>query len=314
MLPAPQASSILASLGQAAFLWDLTADTIAWSDNAGAVFTDIPAEALASGSAFARLIEPSRSIRDEALAQSAPARTGEEGIAYRIEYGVRTAATAPVIWIEETGCWFAGPDGKPVRAQGIVRVNNERHARDEQLMRLSRHDPLTGELNLTHLVASLAETIEETMRFRSSSAFMLIGIDHLARVNDAFGFDVADAVIAEVGKRIRARLRGGDVLGRFSGNKFGLVLRNCTVDDTNTAAERFLAGIRDEVVPTKSGPVSVTASIGAVSVPRYSRNAHDAVTRVQETLDAAKRRRAGSFSLWRPNAERDAQRRVNIRV
>ena len=136
MPPVPQASSILASLGQAAFLWDLTADTIAWSDNAGAVFTDIPAEALASGAAFARLIEPSRSIRDEALAQSAPARGGE-GVAYRIEYGVRAAASAPVIWIEETGCWFAGPDGKPERAQGIVRVNNERHARDEQLMRLS---------------------------------------------------------------------------------------------------------------------------------------------------------------------------------
>ena len=58
-------------------------------------------------------------------------------------------SSAPVIWIEETGCWFAGPDGKPARAQGIVRVNNERHARDEQLMRLSRHDPLTGELNRT---------------------------------------------------------------------------------------------------------------------------------------------------------------------
>ena len=59
MLPVPQASGILASLGQAAFLWDLTADTIAWSDNAGAVFTDIPPEALASGAGFARLIEPS---------------------------------------------------------------------------------------------------------------------------------------------------------------------------------------------------------------------------------------------------------------
>ncbi len=106
----------------------------------------------------------------------------------------------------------------------------------------------------------------------------------------------------------------GDVLGRFSGNKFGLILRNCTVDDTNVAAERFLAGIRDEVVPTRSGPVSVTASIGAISIPRYARNADEAVNRAQETLDAAKRRRAGSFSLWRPNVERDAQRRVNIRV
>ena len=270
-------------------------------------------EALASGAGFAGLIEPSRSIRNEALAQSAPARGGE-GVAYRIEYGVRASISAPVIWIEETGCWFAGPDGKPARAQGIVRINNERHARDEQLMRLSRHDPLTGELNRTHLVAALAEAIEEAARFRSSCAFMLIGIDHLARINDAFGFDVADAVIAEVGKRIRARLRGGDVLGRFSGNKFGLILRNCTVDDTNIAAERFLAGIRDEVIPTKSGPVSVTASIGAISIPRYARNADEAINRVQETLDAAKRRRAGSFSLWRPNVERDAQRRVNIRV
>jgi diguanylate cyclase (GGDEF)-like protein len=309
----PQAADILASLGQATFVWDIASDAIVWSNNAASIFADIPPERLASGAGFAKLIEPSRSIRTDALGQSGPAFSGE-GTPYRIEYGVRNSTSAPVIWIEETGCWFAGPDGRPARAQGVVRVNNERRARDEQLLKLSRHDPLTGELNRTHLVASLAEAIEECARFRSSSAFMLIGIDHLARVNDAFGFDVADAVIAEVGKRIRARLRGGDVLGRFSGNKFGLILRNCTVDDTNVAAERFLAAIRDEVVPTKSGPVSVTVSIGAISVPRHARNTDEAINRVQETLDGAKRRRAGSFSLWKPNVERDAQRRVNIRV
>src|SRR5213078_1512889 len=152
----------------------------------------------------------------EALGKSGPARA--EGVAYRIEYGVRASTSAPVVWIEETGCWFAGPDGRPARVQGIVRINNERRARDAQLLKLSRHDPLTGELNRTHLIASLAEAIEETARLRTSSAFMLIGIDHLARINDAFGFDVADAVIAEVATRIRARLRAGDVLGRFSGN------------------------------------------------------------------------------------------------
>ncbi len=65
----PQASSILASLGQAAFVWDLAADAIAWSDNAAAVFPDIPAEALASGAEFAKLIEPARSIRSDALGQ-----------------------------------------------------------------------------------------------------------------------------------------------------------------------------------------------------------------------------------------------------
>jgi diguanylate cyclase (GGDEF)-like protein len=309
----PQAADILASLGQASFVWEIGSDRLSWSENAASVFADIPAEALATGAAFAKLIEPARSIRQDALTHAPPARA-DEGVPYRIEYGVRATTAVPVIWIEETGVWFAGSDGRPWRAQGVMRINNERHARDEQLLKLTRHDPLTGELNRTHLIAALAEAIEENTRFRSACAFMLIGIDHLARVNDAFGFDVADAVIAEVATRIRARLRAGDVLGRFSGNKFGLILKNCTVDDTNTAAERFLAGIRDDVVPTRSGPVSVTASIGAVSVPRYARNADEAINRAQETLDAAKRRRVGSFGLWRPNVERDAQRKVNIRV
>src|SRR5262245_55669747 len=52
MAPVSQASSILASLGHAAFQWDLATDGIAWSESAGAVFTDIPPEALSSGAGF----------------------------------------------------------------------------------------------------------------------------------------------------------------------------------------------------------------------------------------------------------------------
>lgn len=314
MTPAlPQASDILAALGQAVFAWDIASDAIVWGEQVSAIFPGIPAERLATGAEFARLIEPAQSMRTAALAQTSAVH-GADGTPYRVEYGVRMSAADPMVWIEETGRWFAGPDGRPVRAIGSVRINNERHARDEELTKLARLDPLTGELNRSHLIAALAEAIEETTRFRSTAAFMLVGIDHLARVNEAFGFDVADAVILDVATRIRARLRGGDVLGRFSGNKFGLILKNCTVDDMNVAAERFLAGIRDEVVPTKSGPVSVTASIGAVSLPRYARNADEAVNRAHETLDTAKQRRVGSFAAWRPDAARDAQRRVNIRV
>ena len=118
MTPAlPQASTILASLGQAAFVWDIATDAIAWSDHAAAVFPDIPAAALASGAEFSKLIEPVRSIRSEALADSPPARGGD-GAPYRIEYGVRASTSAPVLWIEESGCWFAGADGKPARVAG----------------------------------------------------------------------------------------------------------------------------------------------------------------------------------------------------
>src|SRR5665213_1283688 len=84
-LAAPQASTILALLGQAAFVWDIATDAITWSDHAASVFGDIPPEAFASGAKFARLIEPVRSIRADALSPSPLARGGD-GAPYRIEY------------------------------------------------------------------------------------------------------------------------------------------------------------------------------------------------------------------------------------
>ena len=306
-------AAILTSLDQAAFVWDIASDAMVWTDHNVSVFRDIPASALASGAAFANLIEPVRSIRTDTLMTATAADEGS-GVPYRIEYGIRATTSAEIVWIEENGRWYADANGKPARVQGIVRIDNERHAHEVQLLRLVQHDPLTGELNRSHLLASLAEAFEEATRFRSSFAFMVIGIDHLARINDAFGFDVADEVICEIAHRLRERLRGGDVLGRFSGNKFGLILKNCSVDDMHVAAERFLACVRDDVVPTRSGPVAITASIGAVSAPRYARNLEDAINRAQEALELSKSRRVGSFSMWLPNVERDAQRRLNIRV
>jgi diguanylate cyclase (GGDEF)-like protein len=307
------AAALLASLGRATFVWDIAGDSLHWSDNIAAVLPDIPPAALAKAGDFAKLIEPAPGLRAAAVLNSTATDTGE-GVPYRIEYGVRASVSAPMLWIEECGRWFAGADGRPSHARGIIRIDNERHAHDELLLKLSQDDALTGEFNRTRLVAALAEAVEEATRFRSSFAFMLVGIDHLARLNDAFGYEVADEVICEVAKRIRARLRGGDVLGRFSGNKFGLILKNCTVDDMRVAGERFLSGIRDEVVPTRSGPVAVTASIGAVSALRHARTAEEAMSRTQEALDLAKARRRGSLMAWRPNVEREAQRRVNIRV
>ncbi|TKT71484.1 bifunctional diguanylate cyclase/phosphodiesterase [Afipia massiliensis] len=304
---------LLEALGQASFSWDIASDTLHWSDNAAAVLRDIPQPALSKAGEFSKLIEPARNIRTDAVLNSTASDNGE-GVPYQIEYGLRAGTSSPMLWIDEYGRWFAGADGKPSRAHGIVRINNERHARDEQLLKLSQDDPLTGEFNRTRLTAALAEAIEEAGRFRSSFAFMLVGIDHLAQINDAFGYEIADQVILEVAKRIRARLRGGDVLGRFSGNKFGLILKNCSVDDMHVAAERFLAGIRDEVVPTQSGPVAVTASIGAINALRHASTVEEAMSRTQEALDLAKVRRRGSLMVWRPNVEREAQRRVNIRV
>jgi diguanylate cyclase (GGDEF)-like protein len=307
------ADRILASIEHAEFVWDIGTDAIVWGEGIKALLPDFPPQALSSAAELTKHIEPDRAVRSDAI-MNASLRDRGDGVPYQVEYGVRLAASAPLVWIEETGRWFAGADGKPVRAHGVVRAINERHARDEQLMKLAERDPLTGELNRTRLIAALAEAIEEAQRFRSSFSFMVVALDHLARVNDSFGFDVADEVIREVAVRLRARLRGGDVIGRFSGNKLALILKNSSVDDMKIAAERFLSGIRDEVVPTRSGPVSVTVSIGGINVPRHARTADDVASRAQEALEAAKARRAGSFVAWLPNVEREAQRRVNIRV
>ena len=142
----------------------------------------------------------------------------------------------------------------------------------------------------------------------------MIAIDNLARINEFYGFDIADQVIAAVAKRLRSRMRGKDTLGRFSGNKFGLVLRDCTPDDMAIAGERMLAGVRDEMVPTSAGPISVTVTIGGVTAPRHARSVAEVLARAQESLDTAKARRRGSFQAYRPNIEREAMRRDNVRA
>jgi hypothetical protein len=88
--------------------------------------------------------------------------------------------------------------------------------------------------------------------FRSSCGFLLVAI--LARINKSYGLEIGDEVIGTVGQRIRGLMRSKDTLGRYLDDTFGLVLTDCTPDDMATAAERVLAGVRDELVPTGAGP------------------------------------------------------------
>jgi EAL domain-containing protein (putative c-di-GMP-specific phosphodiesterase class I) len=80
------------------------------------------------------------------------------------------------------------------------------------------------------------------------------------------------------------------------------------------AAERLLAGVRDEMVMTSAGPTAVTVTIGGVTAPRHARSVQEVLVRAQEALDTAKAKRRGSFLAHRPNIEREALRRENIRA
>ncbi len=195
-----------------------------------------------------------------------------------------------------------------------MRVINERHERERNLLQQANFDSLTGELNRARLTEVLGATLDETVKFRGSCGFLLVAIDHLGRLNESYGFDTTEAVIAQVAKRIRTRLRGKDYLGRLSGNKFGVLLTSCTADELSVAADRLLTGVRDETIATTAGPVAVTVTVGGVTAPRHARTVPEILSRAQDALHAARAKRHGSFAAYRPNVERDALRRDNVRA
>jgi diguanylate cyclase (GGDEF)-like protein len=302
------------SAGEVSYDWRLDSDLISWGRNVGDVLGISDPAGLATGTAFAQWVVPGGGPTRADVVKKPPFRDEGRGVAYQLRYPLRSPGRVEPTWIEDTGRWFGGPDGNPLRAHGVVRVINERHEREQHLVKVSQFDALTGEMNRWRLAATLSETIEETIKLRSSCGFFLAAVDNLARINDAYGFDIADEVITGIGKRLRAKLRGKDHLGRFSGNKFGIILNNCTPDDMLITADRLLSGVRDKVMPTSAGPVAVTVTLGGAIAPRHARTVRDVMIRAQEALDGAKVKRRGSFQGYTPNLSRDAQRHENIRA
>ena len=302
-------NGILASIGLVPYDWRIDTDTLTWGANAADVLQVRDRDAHRDRPRLCRL--PRSEERLDALrrrdADAAGAITAP-AFPYQTEYCLLTGRTARRRSGSRT--MAAGSRGRtavPARAHGVVRAVTERQSERAALAYLSRFDGLTGEMNRNALTETLTASLEEALKYRGSCGFMMIAVDNLARINEAYGFGVADEVIAAVGRRLRSRMRGGDMLGRFSSNKFGVVLKNCTPDDLTMAADRFLAAVREDVVQTAHGPVAATITIGGVAAPRHARTVAEILAHAQESLDSAKAKRRGTFVAYRPNVEREAR-------
>ncbi|MPZ59221.1 MAG: EAL domain-containing protein [Rhizobiales bacterium] len=305
---------ILASVGEVPYQWRIDNDELLWGANAPDVLKIDP-DVIGSGSAYAALVDDKSAETRFAAVMRSGRRDEGAGVPYIIQYCLHPdAGTAGEVWVEDTGRWFAGAAGRPARAHGVVRVINDRHQHEQRLDYLSRFDALTGEFNRWHLLQVLAETRDEATRLRTSCGFLLAAIDNLDHLNESYGFNIADEVIAATAKRIRGKLRAGDCVGRFSGNRFGVVLKNCGPDDLRIAADRLIAGVRDEMVQTTAGLVAASVTVGGVVAPRHARTTDDILARAQEAMGRAKAKRRGSFQAYRPSVEREAQRRENVRA
>lgn len=300
--------------GLAAYDWDIASDSISWSDNASALLGCDSAE-IASGRRFASRLDPDNlTNRYDAVMQASSVDAGK-GVGFRIEYRFLPDGrkNRKSLWLEDQGRWHAGPDGRPARVLGTLRRIDERHKRDQHLSYLGKYDPLTGMMNRGRMMETLGGAMLACERDGSSCAFLVAAINNLAVVNEAYGFEVADEVIVEVGQRLGRVVRAGDAVARYSGSKFGLVLHDCTAADLSVAAERFLRTAREAVIETARGPVWALLSIGAVVLPRHASDPNTAVARAEEALTEARRQPADEAIIYQPSQLRLTRRSGNAR-
>lgn len=308
--------TILTSIGEAAYLWDIETDRICWSESGPALLQVSGHEVISTGSKIGRLFKKKFPNSLHRTIMNSTEVDNGDGVAYETEYPLMPngRSDSKMLWLSDTGRWFAGPDGKPKQAHGLIRIVTERHEREQNLAYLSRTDELTGQMNRSTLSETLDDTLESAIRCRTGCAFLIVAIDNLAVLNDSYGFDKADEVIREVGKRLQRRLRGGDKIGRFSGNKFGIVLANCLEPDMAVATKRLMSAVRDLPIETSAGPISVTISTGGVVLPRYANTAQKAMICAQEALNAAKADHRDSFVNFSQSNHKEVTRKKNIQI
>ena len=301
--------------GEVAYHWNLATDTLVWAGDVENALGIENGPAIASGRSYARLLDRKNPISRFDAVMTTAARDEGEGVPYAIEYQIRPFGPddEEAHWVEDTGRWFASPEGRPAEAFGIVRRIDDRHIRDEHLKVLGTSDPLTGMMNRSRLGDALGEAIEASKRDGISFAFLIAAIGNMNVVNNAYGFEVADEVVNALAQRLRQVVRAGDSIGRYSGGKFGVILSNCSEIDFEFVARRFLGVARDSVIETSKGPVWASLSIGGIVLPRHAGDAHTAMARAEEALSTAKRQPTDGFVLYKPSQELASLRSLNAR-
>jgi diguanylate cyclase (GGDEF)-like protein len=303
---------VVEASGAAAYHWIIDSDEIVWSANVEDVL-GIEAQRISAGRSYAAFLDAENfTTRYDTVMRSGHQDDGS-GVAFEIEYQFRPEGrgSAAGVWLEDHGKWYAGPDGRPREVFGTVRRIDARYQRDQHLSFLGNCDPLTGMMNRGRMAEALGEAMTVAGRDSAECAFVIAAINNLSVVNEAYGFEVADEVIVNVGRRLRQVVRTGDAIARYSGSKFGIILNNCTEEDLHTAAERFLGVARESVIETERGPVWALLSIGGLVLPQNAQDANTAMARAEEALTEARRLPSDGYVVYKPSAHRTSRRRLN---
>ena len=299
-------SAALAAAGDVAYVWDIDTDRLAWS-GALATLGFANAAVLASGQSFTGRIHPEDLVQRQQLLHA----HYERGARFDCEYRVRLD-TGDFAWLHDRGAAELDSVGRPKRMLGVLRLVTGRKTQQQQLEHLANYDELTGHFNKKRLREGLDHKLAASLRSASPGAYLAVGVDKLATINDALGYKAADQVLVEIGRRLDKCLRSSDVIGRVGGDRFGVVLGHCIETHIATAAEKILAAVNEAPIETASGPIYATVSIGGAAFPEQAKTAYEVMTRAESALAEAKRAGRDCFVPYKLSEEQRSRHRVGM--
>jgi diguanylate cyclase (GGDEF)-like protein len=158
-----------------------------------------------------------------------------------------------------------------------------------QLKTQARTDPKTGVLNAGAWQGEATLAVDRARRRRESLAVLLADVDYFKRVNDTHGHLTGDAVLRTLAAEMRQQVRESDLVGRFGGEEFAILLSGTTATEAFLVAERIRRGVGVVRVLTKDTIVGVTVSIGVAVLGSHGGDLGELLESADQALYRAKR-------------------------
>lgn len=173
--------------------------------------------------------------------------------------------------------------------EDLHRLNAELVEARNSLQHQASHDGLTGLWNHNAILECLDTAVAQANRSKGFFAVIMADIDHFKALNDQYGHQVGDVVLKEVAHRLAHAARRGDIVGRYGGEEFLIVLSHSNIAGAKNAAERYRNAIANTPVTVQGVEISVTISLGvSVSSDSDSLNGETILKSADKALYAAK--------------------------
>ena len=174
----------------------------------------------------------------------------------------------------------------------VTDVATNRHqlqAANAQLQELSSTDRLTGLYNRGHWEANLKAAYARHQRYGHALSLVMLDIDHFKRVNDTYGHQAGDKVIEQVARLLLEHARDSDVVGRYGGEEFGVVLSDTDSSGALTFAERMRHSVEALEVVYNDQTIRFTISLGVADLSQPSNDHADLIARADQALYTSKK-------------------------